>query len=405
MWNIAIKDLKIFFKDKRAMLLTLLLPIALISLFAIAFGGVFTSYSEKATNLLVTDLDSTDKSQKIISELDSLKELNIIRSPLENAKKEIRAGNRIGVLVFSRGFADSIRYGGREPLELFYDPAREMEIGLIQKALMSTLYSSIGSESAKEDVKKNIAKIYSDLDSSLLNEIYASVDEQFSQSSGSGNNNRQLEMTAVIKEEKVNWGLVQAVAGVAVMMLLFSVAAMGASLLEEKEEGTLKRLLISPMPPTHLLFGKLINALIVSILQLAVLFIFSWLVFGLDIGVDVPSLIVMILSTAYACSSFGIFLASLSRSRKQVESMSTIIILVMSAIGGSMIPLFIMPGFMQDIAIFSVNYWSINGFYDIFWRQLPFTKVIVNALVLFGIGTLMILVSLPFYRKNILKVI
>lgn len=405
MWNIAVKDLKIFFKDKRALLLSLLLPIALISLFAIAFGGVFTSYSEKATTLLVADLDSTDKSQKIISELDSLKELNIIRSPLENAKNEIRAGDRIGVLVFYRGFADSMRQGDKEPLELFYDPAREMEMGLIQKALMSTLYSSMGSESAKEDVKKNIAKNYADLDSSLLNEIYASVDEQFSQSSGNGGKEQQLKMTAVIKEEKVNWGLIQAVAGVAVMMLLFSVAAMGASLLEEKEEGTLKRLLISPMPPNHLLFGKLINALIISVLQLIVLFAFSWLVFGLDITVDIPSLAIMILSTAYACASFGIFLAALSRSRKQVESMSTIIILVMSAIGGSMIPLFIMPSFMRDIAVFSVNYWSINGFYDIFWRKLPFPDVAINAAVLIAIGTVMILVSLPFYRKNILKVI
>jgi len=45
----------------------------------------------------------------------------------------------------------------------------------------------------------------------------------------------------------------------------------------------------------------------------------------------------------------------------------------MSCIGGSMIPLFAMPLFMQKISVFSVNYWGVQGFYDIFWRMLPLT--------------------------------
>ena len=76
----------------------------------------------------------------------------------------------------------------------------------------------------------------------------------------------------------------------------------------------------------------------------------------------------------------------------------------MSAIGGSMIPIFIMPAIMQKIAILSVNYWSIQGFYDIYWRHLPILDVSVRAAVLLGIGLLMIIISVRNFKRNILSI-
>src|SRR6185436_17963589 len=102
---------------------------------------------------------------------------------------------------------------------------------------------------------------------------------------------------------------------------------------------------------------------IISMSQLTVMFLFAWIVFGLDITLNIPSLMLMISATAFACSSFGVFLASFAKSRQQVQGLSTLIILVMSAVGGSMIPLFLMPSWMQKIAVVSVNYWGIQGFY------------------------------------------
>jgi ABC-type transport system involved in cytochrome c biogenesis permease component len=151
-------------------------------------------------------------------------------------------------------------------------------------------------------------------------------------------------------------GLVQSVAGIAVMMLLFSVAGIGGSLLDEKKEGMLKKLLCSPMHPNNILFGKIVFANIISIAQLLIMFVYAWLVFGLDIMHHLPSLVLMIIATAYACSSFGVLLASFAKSSQQVQGLSTIIVMVMSGIGGSMIPLFLMPEIMQKIAVVSVNY-------------------------------------------------
>ncbi|MBN1953000.1 MAG: ABC transporter permease [Bacteroidales bacterium] len=200
--------------------------------------------------------------------------------------------------------------------------------------------------------------------------------------------------------------IVHVVAGTSVMMLLFSVAGIGGSLIDEKQDGMLKKLLCSPIHPNEILFGKIIFANIISLIQLIIMFIFAWLAFGLDILHHLAPLLLMILSTAWACSSFGIVLASFARTRQQVQGLSTIVVLVMSAIGGSMIPIFLMPKILQDVAVISVNYWGIQGFYDIFLRLLPITDTdfLLRVLALLLIGTSLNFLAFQMFKRNIRRI-
>ena len=202
-------------------------------------------------------------------------------------------------------------------------------------------------------------------------------------------------------------GLVQSVAGTSVMMLLFSVSSIGGSLLDEKQEGMLKKLLCSPIPPNYILFGKLVFANIISIIQLIIMFVYAWLIFGLDIIHHLPSLVLMIFTIAFACSGFGVVLASFAKTRQQVQGFSTIIVLVMSGIGGSMIPIFAMPQILQKIAVFTVNYWGIQGIYDIFWKLVPLTDItfLSRVFVLLCIGSFLNFIALLMFRRNILKIV
>jgi ABC-type multidrug transport system permease subunit len=99
-------------------------------------------------------------------------------------------------------------------------------------------------------------------------------------------------------------------------------------------------------------------------------------------------------------------IASFAKSRQQVQGMSTLIVLVMSCLGGSMIPSFAMPAFMQKISVFTVNYWGIQGFYDIFWRMLLATDPVFlsRILILLAIGTVLNLIAVQMFRKNVLKI-
>ena len=392
------KDIKLYFSDRRAVLLTFLVPILLITLFAFAFGGIGGgSNNAKPIELLVSDIDNSSDSKSVITSLDALSGLTLIPKKTEEAIDLVRKGKYVGVLIFEKGFQDSINAGNNLPMELKYDAARKIEMGMLQSVLMQNLMSTVGKKSIKAKMNSYFDENFSGMPSAVKEKIFIDMN--------SGNNNVSLKMTPIIKEnsKKGNLGLIQAVAGTAIMMLLFSIAAIGGGLLDEKEAGTLKRLLFSPLKPTDILFGKMGAALVLAILQLVVMFVFSWLVFGLPIFIDITSLILMILTTAFAVSSFGIFLVAIAKTRQQLQGLSTIIILVMSAIGGSMIPLFVMPAIMQKIAVISINYWGIQGFYDIFWRNLPLIEILPKMGILVGIGLVMTIISVKMFKKNVME--
>lgn len=416
MIKIAIKDLKIFLRDIKAVLLTFLLPIALISLFGIAYGGLGGDEEEQSpVDIYVADLDSTQISQEVIAELDSLEEISVTAVEFEKGKMDIMNGNKLAMLTIYQGFSDSVETGKREPIELFYDEAREMEAGLVQYALISNLMEIVGTKSLEKKIINSLQSRYPDIDPEIMSTIEEEIGLQFE--SGDGNTGDEtnegnimdemtsLEVTALSRKQSVNWALIQSFAGTAVLMLLFSVTAMGSSILAEREDGTLKRLLYSPVHPQSILFGKMIYAMIVAIVQLIVMLIFSWLVLGMSLGYNIFYLLLVIVVTAFACASFGIFIASISTSRKQSESLSVIVILIMSAIGGSMIPIFFMPQFMQDIAVISVNYWAIQGFFDVLGRGAGFMELLDKLVVLILIGMTMTAISAFLFRRNILKVV
>jgi ABC-2 type transport system permease protein len=398
MFKLFKKDLTLFFHDQRSVILTFLLPVILITLFAFAYGsiGAYNGRSEPV-KLLVSDLDQTRSSKEIINKIDSLEDISIVISDSVKSKELVIRGKYACALIIYNGFQDSLESGNTTPIELVYDRSREMEIGILQQNLISTLMSSSGEIIIKKSIEKYLQDQFPDIDKSIGDNILKTAIKE-------DNVSPAIKWTSVVGEKNdTKLGLIQAVAGTAILMLLFSVAGVGTSILEEKENGTINRLLYSPLKGSTILYGKMLFAFFISILQLTAMFLFAWLIFNMDLSINIPALILMIIATAFAVSSLGIFLAAVAKTRQQAQNLSTILILVMSAIGGSMIPLFIMPSILQKIALVSVNYWGIQGFYDIFWRTLPLEAILSKILILMGIGFVMTIASIWLFNKRIMK--
>jgi len=398
MFKLFKKDLILFFHDQRSVILTFLLPVILITLFAFAYGsiGAYNGRSEPV-KLIVADLDQTKSSKEIIYKIDSLKDISITLSDSIKSKKLVIKGKYAGALIIYKGFQDSLEAGKAMPVELVYDRSREMEIGILQQNLISILMSSSGEIIVKKSIEKYLHDQFPDIDISTRENILKTAIKK-------NNNTPAIKWTSIVGiKNDTKLGLIQAVAGTAILMLLFSVALVGTSILEEKENGTINRLLYSPLKGSSILYGKMLFAFFISILQLTAMFLFAWLIFRMDLSVNIPALILMIIATAFAVSSMGIFLAAISKTRQQAQNLSTIIILIMSAIGGSMIPLFIMPAILQKIALLSLNYWGIQGFYDIFWRTLPLNAILPKILILMSVGIIMTLASIRLFNKRIMN--
>lgn len=174
-------------------------------------------------------------------------------------------------------------------------------------------------------------------------------------------------------------------AGIAVMFLLFSANGASGSILEEKEAGTLERLLSSRLTITQLLLGKWLFITWLGLVQLTAMFAWGQMVFGIDFTGHLVGFAVLAVPTAGAGASFALLLASLCKTRNQLNGVSVIIVLSMSALGGSMIPRYIMSESMQRLGRLTFNGWALDGFKKIFWYDLPASAVRTEVLVLCGI--------------------
>jgi ABC-2 type transport system permease protein len=171
-------------------------------------------------------------------------------------------------------------------------------------------------------------------------------------------------------------------AGIGVMFMLFTASNAGGALLEEVESGTLDRILSTRVSMSTLLLGKLLYLWTLGALQLVVMFVWGALVFHLPLIPHLAGFAIMTAATALACSAFGLLLASAARTRSQLGAISTLAVLSISALGGSMFPRFLMPEAMQKAGLVLFNAWAIEGFTNVFWRNEPLTSIALPVAVL-----------------------
>jgi ABC-2 type transport system permease protein len=188
-------------------------------------------------------------------------------------------------------------------------------------------------------------------------------------------------------------------AGIGVMFLLFTASAAGGSLLDEADSGALDRVLSARVGMTTLLAGKLAYSALLACAQLTLMFLWGAAVFHLDLFTHVPGFLVMTVSTAFAVAAFGMLLASVSRTRAQQAAIGTLLILTMSAVGGSMFPRFLMPETMQKAGLLTLNAWAIDGFTKVFWRDEPVSHLLPQVAALVVGGALLFVIARRLARR------
>lgn len=202
-----------------------------------------------------------------------------------------------------------------------------------------------------------------------------------------------VSLVDVLGEGKTNPAIAMYAAGIAVMFLLFSTTTAGGSLLEERENATLERLLSSQLTMDQLLMGKWLYLVLLGTTQASVMFVWGWLAFGVDLLGHVDGFLVITLATAGAASSFALLLASLCRSRNQLNWVSIVAILSMSALGGSMVPRYLMSPAVQQLGLGTFNAWALEGYNKVFWRELPVRDLWPELAVLTGCGFVFLVIA------------
>jgi ABC-2 type transport system permease protein len=408
------------------------------------FGNIFSGGSSsrgKIPILFVNDSDSPI-AQMIEAKLDSSDNLRLIKSYFDEdqqkeitynekyAKELVVKGNYSAALILPYDFftdtSTAIKF------RILYDPKNEIETSLIQGSLQQMVMSQLPrafplllqrkliaeldtveinkfrkglAEAVSTTFDVNIDSVLSSMDPKRLEQNFLSDAQSDDSSSEEGNIIQGLikfENEQVVGEEIKSPGVTRTVGGWAVMFLLFSIVGAAISLFEEKQEGSLKRLLCSPVSRTQIIWSKYIYTMLLGFIQLSVMFLFAWFVFDVDIFTNIGNLIIMIIFASAAAVSFGMIITAHTKSINQANGIATLIILIMSALGGSWFPIIFLPEWMQFIAKFTITYWSVEGFLQVLWRNASFTEILYH---IGALGMMAVLANwyaiIKFKRGNI----
>ena len=421
-------------RDRGAFVMSFVLPIGFFTIFGFVFGSMRGS-STPRVSVLVVDEDHSAASRSLIGGLlrePSLDAMTHAQATKENpapaeytaatAEAAVRRGDAPAALIIPAGFgANPIAFGpgGQRPVfRILHDSAdpvaAQVVAGMLQKTVMTSLpgtMATVGSQYFDQEIGGLTPQQREQMDAGLarLRKLQAQDDAQQNagadqekpgaSSAGDSGGLVAVEIRDVVGEKKKSPMISYYAAGVGVMFLLFTASAAGGSLLDESESGALDRVLSARVTMTTLLAGKLTYCALLAFAQLTLMFLWAALVFHLDFFSHIPGFLVMTAITSFAVASFGMLLASLARTRAQLGAFSTLIILTMSALGGSMFPKFLMSDAMIRVGYFTFNSWAISGYQKIFWRDEPIRSLGPEVAVLVSSGVVLFLLARWFARK------
>lgn len=164
-----------------------------------------------------------------------------------------------------------------------------------------------------------------------------------------------------------------------VMFVFFLVTVMARSFIQEREIGTLRRLRIAPLSPTSLLAGKTIPFLIISLVQTVLLFVCGRLLFGMSWGTEPVLLIPVIICTSLSATALGLLIATLVRTEPQVTAYANIVVITMAGISGCFMPRRWLPEAMQRLSLATPHAWALEAFNQIFAQAVPDRPLIAES--------------------------
>ena len=415
---IGIKDLRLAFRDRAALILMLAAPFVL----TLGLGLVTGRFSGNNNNglsdipVIIINLDNDQLGNALVDTFNS-KELADLMEPAigsdpEAARQLIDDDEAAAVVIIPEGFTRSIipQQGDfdnpdavREPvkIEVYANPSRPTGAGIV-KSIVDEFLSRVNEGSLSGSV-------------SIL-QLMASgrITPQQAEAAGLAMN-QQLQTNAVDNTlaitinsstadgEEVKFDILAYLApGMALMFLMYTVSYGGRSILAEKTQGTLPRLLVSPTNASQILGGKVFGIFLTGAAQMLILIGASSLLFQLKWG-DPIGVIVLVFAAVFGATGWGMFITALARTPAQVANVGMSITLIFGIMGGSFISLDQMPPAIQTFSKIAPNSWALDGFTTL---GLGGTLADLSSplVALLTMGTILFLVSVVLFgKKNLVQ--
>jgi ABC-type multidrug transport system permease subunit len=209
---------------------------------------------------------------------------------------------------------------------------------------------------------------------------------------------RTLSYKEIVHENLRQLNGVQYYAATILIMFMLFGASFGVTLfLVERDLKTLRRLLTTRASRASLILGKFSGISLVTLTQALLLILFSRFVYRVDWGGSLVGMVLITLCSVIACSSMGMFIASIVRTQKAASGISQLIIHVFNILGGGMVPLRMLPDVFKNIGKISINWWSATAFHNLMMGY-SIEKIVPYCLVLLAMSAVYLMIGIARFR-------
>jgi ABC-2 type transport system permease protein len=330
MLNVFLKDLRLIVRDRALVVFTMVVPIVVITIIAAALLG---GAEGPKLPIAVVDEDHgrvTADFKRVLAEHAEVVELN--RAEAARFVRDLNQGPL--AMVFPAGLSENYAQGKPSTIVLLTDPAQETNLRAAKVLLLL--------------MEKQAATLADPLTPQMITLRERNL---------TGN---RLAVTSF----ELN------LPGFSIMFLLVAVIFSTAlGLHDERDWGTLPRLLMAPLRFTSVLLGKLGARVVVGIVQLLILLVWSHVVFGISLGRSPLALAAVVCSVVLATVATGVLVAGLTRSREQVQPLGLALVVLLSGLGGLWWPQFMEPEWLQRISPAVYTTWAMRAMNDLVLRD------------------------------------
>jgi ABC-2 type transport system permease protein len=409
LWDIAAKDLLQVLKDRNSLILLLAVPLILIVVVGFALGNVFgVGSTQISITVAVSNQDTGQNAYLGKAILSALKintsQLVVTVNEYDSSgqvTQQVTTSNNAALLgvVIPSGASNTLITDTQQGItpqnlvQIYTLPNNsDARIPIVQNIVSNVVSAQLVGSEAIGQVQKvcnNAGNhcVQSSINPVAINTAITNASQQASQSV------HLLTAGQAVKIGQFD----QVVPGYAIFFSLFGLNAAAATILQEKEDGTFRRLLIAPIQRYALLGGKLLAQFILTLAQLLVLFLFGYFVLKMHIG-SWPTIILLLIGTSFATTGLGILLVSVIKTRRQLNPIVTLVTLITAAIGGSWWPLFLEPMWMQQIAKLGIVAWAMEGLNNTMIYGKGFQVVLPDILGLLAYGAICFVIALRLFR-------
>jgi ABC-2 type transport system permease protein len=394
------KDLRLFFADRRAVLMSVVAPIVIGSFFGFVLGGSADRKPASRVGVALVDEDGSAISRALTARLSGDDALSVKTWTLAEAREEVRRGRVAVAIRVPAGFGDSAAAAffraarQKAVLELLYDPSHATEAAMVEGILAGHAMEAVSREmftgpAGRRALRDSVGQLEQSHDvvpreKDALLMLLRSVENWNGVAASMPPEKAEAGLTIPydVKKQAVTSaagtpynGYAHAFAGMGVQFILFMAIEMGVGLLLQRQQGLWKRLRAAPLSRATLLGSRACSTAVISLFILACLFGFARVVFGLRVEGSFAGFVGICLAFSLMTAAFGLLIAGLGKTPEGTRGITIVSTLLLLMLGGAWIPTFVFPAWLQQATVVVPTRWAIDGLDATTWRGLGLSAV------------------------------